>query len=532
MGRRKGKVKLLSSIEEQRMEVRRMAEGDLLTFIRLVAPYRVIGHVHEELCNWWTRRDASKHQLTLLPRDHGKSAYIAYRCVWEIVRRPDVRILYISSTSGLAEKQLKFIKDILTSKVFRSYWPEFINDEEGKREKWTSSEIAIDHPKRKTEGIRDATVFTGGLTTSLTGFHCDIAVLDDVVVQENAYTIEGRKKVEEQYSLLASIEGTDAMEWVVGTRYHPKDLYKTLIEMQEETYNGEGEVVDKASVYEVFERMVEDNGDGTGEFLWPRTMRSDGKWYGFSKEILAKKRAQYIDKTQFRAQYYNDPNDRSDSIIQRSSFQYYDKKHLRFSNGSLYFKDTKLNIGAAIDFAFSTSSRADFTSIVVAGIDSQGNIYILDIERFKTNKISDYYKALVELQVKWGFRKLRAEVSVGQEVIIKELKDNYFKPNGISMAIDEHRPNRSQGSKENRLSELLEPRYTDLRMWHYRGGNAELLEEELLLQNPPHDDIKDALAAVIPILIPPSNALFHAAAPTGNVVYNKRFGGLGSVSLK
>ena len=69
-----------------------------------------------------------------------------------------------------------------------------VNKEEIKRGLWTQKEFSVDHPLRKTEFIRDPTVKTGGLTTSLTGFHCDVSVLDDVVVQENAYTEDGRKK--------------------------------------------------------------------------------------------------------------------------------------------------------------------------------------------------------------------------------------------------------------------------------------------------------------------------------------------------
>lgn len=451
---------------------------------------------------------------------------MALRCVHRIVRQPDVRILYISSTSGLAEKQLKLIKDIMTSDIFTYYWPEYIHPDEGKREKWTSSEMAIDHPKRRAEGIRDSTVFTGGLTTSLTGFHCDVAVLDDVVVKENAYTEDGRTKVAEQYSLLASIEAAEAEEWVVGTRYHPKDLYDSLATMVEDRFNDAGEVVSRELVYEVFERAVEDKGDGTGNFLWPRMQRSDGKWFGFDREILARKRAQYVDKTQFRAQYYNDPNDPTEAKIRKDRFQYYDKKFLSLNQGRWHFKGARLNVYAAIDFAFSTKKKADYTSIVVVGIDPSGNIYVLDIERFKTNKISEYFKAILDLQVKWNFRKIRAEVSVAQSVIVQDLKDNYIRPNGLSLAIDEHRPNRSQGSKEERMAAILEPRYDNQTIWHFRGGNCELLEEELLLQNPSHDDIKDSLSSAIEICVPPTAQKFRGPNREGNVVFHSRFGGI------
>ena len=112
---------------------------------------------------------------------------IAYRVAWEITRNPAIRVLYISSTSTLAIKQVKFIKDILTSERYRFYWPEMVHPEESKREKWAETEFCVDHPLRKQESIRDATVFIAGLGKSITGLHCDVAVLDDVVVIETAY---------------------------------------------------------------------------------------------------------------------------------------------------------------------------------------------------------------------------------------------------------------------------------------------------------------------------------------------------------
>lgn len=512
-------------------QIKDAAEADLVTFIKLISPKTILGGVHEELCRWWSREDAKSHQMTLLPRDHQKSRMIAYRVAWEVTRNPEYRILYISSTANLAEKQLKFIKDIFTSEIYRRYWPEMVHPEEGKREKWTSSEIAIDHPKRKEESVRDPTIFTGGLTTSLTGLHCDIAVLDDVVVYENAYTNEGRDKVKSQYSLLSSIEGTNAREWVVGTRYHPKDLYNDLISMEEDIYDKHGELIGKEPIYEVFERQVESRGDGTGEFLWPRQSRGDGKFFGFDTQILSKKRAQYLDRSQFRAQYYNDPNDPDSVTINKDKFQYYDRKFLTRVNSKWYYKDRKLNVFAAIDFAYSLNKRSDYTALVVVGIDYEQNIYILDIVRFQTEKISEYYKEILNAHIKWDFRKIRAEVTAAQSVIVKELKNNYISKNGIGLSVDEHRPTRWNGSKEDRMRAALEPRYDAQTIWHYMGGNCQILEEELLLGHPPHDDVKDALAAVLDICIPPtrnqSKESTSGMYTNKSNIFNGRFGGVG-----
>jgi hypothetical protein len=507
-------------------QIREAAEADLTTFIKLIHKGRVLGAIHEEVISWWTREDAKSHQLLLLPRDHMKSALIAYRVAWMLTKNPHYRILYISSTSNLAEKQLGFIKQILTDKTYRMFWPEMTHPEEGKREKWTSTEISVDHPKRKEEAVRDPSIFIAGLTTGITGFHCDIAVLDDVVVRENAHTEDGRGKVRSQYSLLSSIEGTEPQEWVVGTRYHPKDLYNDLQEMEYEVYNEGGEIIATEKLYETMERQVEDMGDGTGEFLWPRQQRYDGRWFGFDVSILSKKKAQYLDRMQFRAQYYNNPNDPDNCAIDRAYFQYYDQKYLSRKDGKWFFQAQRLNVFASIDFAYKLNARADYTSVVVIGVDSDFNYYVLDISRFKTELISEYFAEILRLHQKWDFRKIRAEVTAAQSIIVKDLKENYIRKHGLALSIDEHKPTRHQGSKEERIEAILQPRYANMQMWHYYGGNCQVLEEELVLQNPPHDDVKDALASVVDVSVAPANMQRHSNRNNLRVITNSRFGGI------
>lgn len=511
----------------QEWQIRKKAEADLETFISLVAPHNVMGGVHRELLSWWTREEALNHQVTLLPRDHGKSRYLAYRVVWHITNNPDCRVLYISATSGLAEKQLKFMKDIFTSKKYMKYWPEMINKEESKREKWTNTEISVDHPKRKAEGVRDPTIFIAGLTTSITGLHCDIAALDDVVVYENAYTEEGRNKVFSQYSLLSSIEGADAQEWIVGTRYHPNDLYGEMQKIEEDIYDDEGYVIGSRPVYEIFERAVEDAGDGTGEFLWPRQQRRDGKWFGFDRRVLATKRAKYIDKTQFHAQYYNDPNSGDDTGISRSVFQYYDRQHVKFTRGHWHYQARRLNIVASMDLSYTVGKRSDYSVIVVLGMDEERFYYVLDVVRFQTNSIVDYYRYLLESFKKWEFRKVIIEGVSAAEPIIKQLKEEYLRPNGIMLSVDMIKPTRHEGTKLEKMQATLEPIYTNGAVWHYRGGNCQVLEDELVMQFPPHDDCKDALMIAVQSLSPPTRMRSNLdQGPTGNVIYHKKFGGV------
>lgn len=502
-------------------EIRQAAENDLRFFAQLVNPLRVYGDIHFDLFEFWMDRmkTDSDNTLALIPRDHQKSHCAAVKAAWLITRDPSKTILYVSATAALAEKQLKAIKDILTSDVYRRYWPDMINKEEGKREKWTNTEISVDHPIRRRESVRDSSVFAAGLTTNITGFHATDVFLDDMVVPNNAYTEEGRETVRKQYSQLASIETTGASETIVGTRYHPNDIYADVMEMSEPIFDDDMEIVGHRAVYDTFIRVVETD----GEFLWPKQYRGrDGKPFGFDAKELARKKAKYLDATQFYAQYYQETNHSSENRLSWENFQYYDKSNLQQYEGDWFIKDKKLNVYAAIDFAFSLSKKADYSTIVVIGIDEDGYIYVLDIDRFKTDKIKEYFNHLMALYHRWEFRKLRAETTVAQAVIVNDLKSLVIET-GARFSIDQHKPVKE---KEERIASILEHRYENLSIFHYKGGFTPMLEEELVKVRPAHDDIKDSLASAVEIAVKPVKRRLIEKSSENDAIFHIRFGGV------
>jgi len=284
-------------------------------------------------------------------------------------------------------------------------------------------------------------------------------------------------------------------------------------------YNDEGEHIERLPVWEVKEYKVEEN----DVFIWPRETRDDGKSFGFDKNTLARIEAEYLDRVQFYAQYYNDPNDADSNRIDPSRFQYFDPKRVVNEGGRWYYNKKPMNVYAAIDFAFTKNKKSDYTAIVVIGIDNEGYIYVLDIDRFKTDKISEYFEHILRLHSQWMFKRLRAEVTVAQSIICNDLKD-YVRREGLSLTLDEHRPTRNEGSKTERIKAVLEPRYENLTIWHSRGGHTPALEEEVLLARPRHDDMKDALASVIEIATPPRRA--KNLEKTNVIQFNSRFGGI------
>lgn len=527
-----GALRKVERMPPEAREIREAAKEELYFFARLVNPGYMYGNIHKEFFRWmqdyslYGQDDyATSNKLVMLPRAHLKSHMVATWCAWIITRHPEITILYVSATAELAETQLYAVKNMLGSSVYQRYFPEYIHEQEGKREKWATTKMSVDHPKRVEEGIRDATIATAGLTTNTTGWHADIIVADDLVVPENAYTEDGRDAVSKKASQFTSIRNAGGFTMACGTRYHPSDIYSVWKKQTYEVYNDDLEVIDKRPVWDIKEYAVEED----GVFIWPRTVRSsDNKAFGFDMNVLARIRAEYEDRVQYYSQYYNDPNDPGSARITRDKFQYYDRKFLKREGGNWFFKGRKLNVYAAIDFAFSLSRKADYTAIVVIGINSEGHIYVLDIDRFKSDKTIEYFKRIADLHSRWHFKKLRAEVTVAQKIIVNDIKD-YIKENGLSLSVEEYRPSRTEGSKEERIAATLEHRYDNLTVWHTEGGYTPVLEEELVQARPAHDDIKDCLASAVGIAVRPKDTktkddLMSMFQPS--IQINSRFGGV------
>lgn len=522
-------LKRIELMPAQAKEIRERAKEDLWFYAKLVNPGYVYGEIHREVFKWMQDynlyghgNDITSNKLIMLPRAHLKSHMVATWVSWMIVRHPEITILYLSATAELAETQLYAIQNILESPTFQRYFPEYIKPQRGLREAWSSKEIIIDHSERKNQAIRDATVKTAGLTTNTTGWHADVIVADDLVIPENAYTEDGRESVAKKSSQFTSIRNPGGFTMACGTRYHPTDIYYTWANQRYEEYDDDGVKIDEKPVWEVKEYAVETD----DVYIWPRAVREDGKAFGFDRRVLARIRAEYEDTVQFHAQYYNNPNESGSNRIGRDCFQYYNPRFLKREGGNWFYNGKRLNVYAAVDFAFSLGKKADYTAIVVIGIDSDGMIYVLDIDRFKAEKSLEHFNHVLALHSKWGFKKLSAEVVAAQKILVEDIKD-YAKKAAVSLSVVEYRPSKQEGSKEERIAATLEWRYENMMVWHFEGGWTQVLEEELVLARPPHDDVKDALTSAISIAVKPASSGYNKIKDfLTNNARQSRFGGI------
>lgn len=510
-------------------KLRKACHDSLWIYAQTVEPHRVYGDCHRELFEWWQlcETEGILNTLALMPRDHQKSHCIAVWATWKIYRNPAETIAYVCATEALAILQLFDIKQIIRSEEFIRLSPEMCEPMEKKRTKWAETAITVDHPVRKKERPRDPTVIATGMDSNNIGAHCTIMIKDDVVIDKNSMTEAARNKVESKAGHLSSILTTDGMEFCVGTRYHPKDHYDTLINMEEEVWDEEtDQLIGMEKVYHIHERVVEVE----GAFLWPRAARkSDGKQFGFDRRQLSRKKAKYAkDMRNYYCQYYNDPNAINEGGIEKSQFVYYDRDKVVRRRGKWWVGDKPLNLIACQDFAYSVRTGSDWSVLMILGMDWDSNIYILDIYRYQTKKPSIYWKNLEAAHNKWMFRWVKAEAVAAQAVIIEALRD-YIDQAGSNIRIKSYKPNGHDGNKEERISQALEPLYDEGRIYHYRGGMCDMLEEELIQDRPPHDDLKDDLHIGVgfdKLKPPPREVEDDVQVQTVYSASSSRFGGM------
>lgn len=515
-------------------EIKTAAEEDLYTFARLINYNYAYGHIHEKVFKWLSAGNASKRQLLLLPRGHLKSHCIATWCAWQITRRPWTSIVYLSAGEDLAKDQIYAIKNMMTSSIYKRYWPDMINEEEGQREHWTAYSFNVDHPARKLRGIRDHTLIVKTVKSNFVGLHCECIVFDDVVVPNNAYTETGRREVQRALSQCTSILNPGGCIKCVGTRYHPKDAYNDMMEAKYRIWDEElREFVLTEKLWDIMEEEVEDSGDGTGNFLWPRAVSNiDNNSYGFDVQELEFIKADYQSKgemAQFWAQYYNNPNDESTNLLDRSVFQYYDPAHIQVSGGIVRHKGRRLNVSAAMDVAWteerdSMGKDPDYTAIAVVGVDEDGYYYVLDLARFRTSNFQVYYDNVMALSNKWGFRKITIETNAGGKFVAQEIERLSREAGGL-ISVD-CRSNAGFGSKSKLMRQyaIVTPKYEIKSVFHRKDGLTSILEEELILERPPHDDLVDALGmALEKIKLPMKTRVY--LDDDKKVITDTRFGG-------
>jgi predicted phage terminase large subunit-like protein len=276
--------------------------------------------------------------LILAPPGSAKSTYCSVQFpLWYLARHPDQQILCVSNTEGLAEN---FSRRRLAGALTQS-WSVLAETELDPKAQ------AINHPQTLLGGG----IKIAGVGGSIVGFRSSLNVLDDPISkQEDALNPAALDKQWDWYvNEYRTRLKPGSPELVISTRWAKNDIAGHLLREEPEQWT-------VLRLPMLADRDDDPLGRAMGEPLWPE--------YFTPEHIADKQKHPFLWSTQFQQQ----PLDVSGSWV--------DLEHIKIEPSA----PKKLNHVIAVDLAL-TVGKGDYTVMIVAGIDTERNIHIVDVYR-------------------------------------------------------------------------------------------------------------------------------------------------------
>lgn len=393
---------------------------------------------HEQILAAQNKCRPGKKQMTLAFRGAGKSTVgCVGRCVFEILRNPNIRILIASETQAQADAFLREVREHFeANETFRAIFGDWVGP------KWGASEIIVN---KRTKIVREGTVTAIGVGGPTVGKHYDLIIGDDCAVEKNSRTENQRERVVTWFykSLMPTLE-PDGRVLINGTRYHPQDLYGYLLKN------------DPTIVTTIIPILTED-----GKSQWPE------KW---PIDQIIDMKAEY-GLPVFETQYQMNTNAMEGKIFSYDSFHFYET----LPQSLLKFQ------GA--DLAISMKEGNDYFAHCTIGVDLETQKkYIIDIHRGR-KKFQEQTDYMLKQFYRHDPMRLGIEANAYQGAQVYTMQDHVGKNRAIPIyTLKDKRTRAMMLAAKCENEELL-----------FHRSQMTLIEELIAMPDGDHDDLFDAL---------------------------------------
>lgn len=356
-----------------------------------------IPDLHREM---WDLACADNEQVVIAaPRGHAKSTAITHALVLAAVLFREKRyVLIISNTES---QSTQFLQDIKTELQENIELIELFGIQRLIKDSVTDIIVEM------TDGWKFRITAFGAeqqvRSRKWGGTRPDLIIGDDLENDEMCDSKERREKFRNWFykALVPSLSRSGCII-IVGTILHMDSLLVRLLNNDEWV----------SKLYKAHKSF-----NDFSELLWPE------QW---PEERLRKRQRDYINEGYpegYSCEFLNDPIDQSEAFFRKEDFIPMEEEDYR----------RRKEYYAGIDFAISDADRADFTVICVGGMDSEGTLHIVQVERFKggTDVIIDM---MLDMQVKWDINFWKAEQGAIKLALEGEL-DRRMRDSGIDMNI-------------------------------------------------------------------------------------------------
>jgi predicted phage terminase large subunit-like protein len=283
-------------------------------------------------------------RLDLWAREHYKSTIITFALtIQDVLNDPELTVGIFSHTRPIAKQFLRQIKlEFERNEKLKRWFPDVLwEDPRKEAPKWSEDEGIV---VRRRTNPKEATIEAWGLVDGQpTSKHFRLGVYDDVVTRESVSTIAMIRKTTQAWELSRNLMAVGGASRYIGTRYAYADTYAEMMKRG------------------IRPRIYAATRDGT----------ADGEPWLMPREVLAQKRIEMQDT--FWPQMMMEPRATADAYFQREWFRWF-----RLANAP-----SNLRTYGASDYAV-TAGGGDWTVHGVVGLDTDDNIYLLDLWRGKT----------------------------------------------------------------------------------------------------------------------------------------------------
>lgn len=419
--------------------------------------------------------------LVLFPAQHGKTTLISGLLpILEMIRNPNTRIAIIAKNDDEATAIMSSIQaELEQNELLKQDYGPFRPDSGDPMRKWSTTFLSL--RQRTRLGKEHTLAVFGAGSRQILGWRTDWVICDDVVTEKNSATEDQRAKHVTWFNdcVATSPQKKKAGAFagritVVGTMFHPRDLYATI----KEKADSKGVLVYKSHREDAIRDWE------TKSVLWPAVWT----W----EEMMDIRASEGT--LSFNKRYRNEPVDESE--------QPFREDHLRgggelprggrhpgclnryrvMGPGGI---EDHWSIFQALDPAVGTGKNSKFVGHIVFGVDKAEprKIYIVEINRDQLT-VPQQRDRIIETHLKYPNMMLSITEKNAYQAGLRQIIDERCQQLGIVLRIEEHTTGQNKQDPEigiPSLSVVTENAELDIPYGNPESiRKAEMLLEELI----------------------------------------------------
>lgn len=360
-----------------------MGRRDFKFFFEDICGYQ-LAHFHKE---WYKNSEAHNKICVIASRDHGKSVFFRCYALWKMAYNPGTEVLFFSHSQHQSIDHMSKMDELIMSTPAVAH----LKPARG----WA---------KQLFRMTNKSSIRAMSIGKAVRGAHPDIVILDDILSSE---AVTQLKSISTWfYTALLPVLHHTAQLCIVGTPFSFVDLYAEL------------KGLDGYCVSE-YPAISEE----TGECLWPE------RW---SLEALNVRRGE-MTSIAFTREYLCKPLASESSLFPEEMLERIKDETLALSYHP--DPDEALNYYIGWDPAISADKRADYTCMVVIGMDENRHKRVIHVHHEKNMDFSQQIDKIVELNIRFNPVIIELETNnfaMAFNQVLREISDLPIKPFNMS----------------------------------------------------------------------------------------------------